>query len=288
MRRLVALALLLASAPVAALEVVASIRPLALIADAVVTPGDRVQQLVPDGASGHHYALRPSDRALLARADLVFWVGPVHEHFLGKALASRPAIAAQALPGLVRRPVRRLADAQPVPETLDAHLWLEPANAIAMARALATALAARAPEKAAQYHANAEAFAARLGAATATWPVRLAALRTQPFISYHDAYHYLDAHLGLRFRGSLTHEPEHAPGARHVLAMRQRVTAENIRCLLLEPGADPALAARVFGTQPHRAVAIDEMFRAAPRGADGYVTGLSAMVDGMARCLGGA
>ncbi|MBP8851807.1 MAG: zinc ABC transporter substrate-binding protein, partial [Moraxellaceae bacterium] len=72
-----------------ALDVVASIRPLALIADAVMEGQGRAHQLVPNGASSHEYALRPSDRALLARADLVLWVGPVHEHFLPTALRGR-------------------------------------------------------------------------------------------------------------------------------------------------------------------------------------------------------
>ncbi len=285
MRRLLALALLLASLPAAALEVVASIRPLALIADAVVTADDRVQQLVPDGASGHEYALRPSDRLLLAGADLVLWVGPVHEHFLGRALRGRPQLQAQDVPGLTRRPARRLADMAPVPGSLDPHLWLDPDNAAAIARALAAALAAKAPARAAAYHANAEAFAARLLAQKTALLQRFAPLRGRPLIAYHDAYHYLDALLGLNFRGSLTHEPEHKPGARHVLAISRRVQKEKIGCLLMEPGADPALARRVFGSQPYRAEGIDELFTGAPRAPRGFEAGLAAMADGLAHCL---
>jgi zinc transport system substrate-binding protein len=86
MSRLLLLLALVLPCSVQALEMVASIRPLALIADAVMAGHGQVRQLVPNGASSHEYALRPSDRALLARADLVLWVGPAHEHFLPTAL----------------------------------------------------------------------------------------------------------------------------------------------------------------------------------------------------------
>lgn len=45
---------------------------------------DRV--LLPDGASPHDFALRPSDIQRLRSADLVLWVGPDMEAFLNKAL----------------------------------------------------------------------------------------------------------------------------------------------------------------------------------------------------------
>lgn len=286
MRLIVAAVLLVLSLPAAAVEVVASIRPLALIADAVLAGHGQTRQLVPDGASGHEYALRPSDRARLASASLVLWVGPAHEHFLVAAVKGRPQLVAQSLPGMTLLPARRLADAKPVPGSLDPHLWLEPDNAATIARALAAALATRDPASADAYRRNAETFAGRLEARKAALQQRFLPLKAIPLIAYHDAYHYLDAALGLAFRGSLTHEPEHKPGAKHVLAMAKRVQAEKIACLLMEPGADAALARRVFGAQPYRAVAIDELFTGAARGADGYEAGLSAMADAMAQCLG--
>jgi len=281
------LALLLAlSLPASALEVVASIRPLVLIADAVMTGHGVARQLVPDGASSHEYALRPSDRALLARADLVFWVGPVHEHFLPGALRGRPVLTAQNLPGLQRLPMRRLSDGVAVPGSLDPHLWLSPDNAVVMAQALAAELGRRDKANAAAYAANAAAFAAHLQQQKAAWQARFQPLRARSLIAYHDAYHYLDHSLGLRFRGSLALEPGHKPGARHVLVMARRVQKEKIACLLTEPGADAALAARIFGQQPHRVAGVDELFVSVPRGVSGYEAGFTKMAEDIYRCLG--
>lgn len=276
---------LLSATKASALEVVASIRPLALIADAVMAGHGEARQLVPDGASSHEYALRPSDRALLARADLVVWVGPVHEHFLPGALRNRPVLTAQKLPGLKRLPVRRLSDGASVAGSLDPHVWLSPDNAVVIARALAVELGRRDKAGAAAYTANAEAFARRVQLQNATLQQRFLPLRAQPLLAYHDAYHYLDDALGLRFRGSLTLEPEHKPGAQHVLAMARRVQKEKIACLLTEPGADAALATRIFGQQPYRMAGVDELFVGVPRGASGYETGLARMADEIYRCL---
>ncbi|RLM23074.1 zinc ABC transporter substrate-binding protein [Brenneria alni] len=92
----------------ASAEVLTSIRPLGFIASAItegITPTD---VLLPTGASPHDYALRPSDVQRLQSADLVIWVGPEMEAFLGKpmsqiapakqiTLSELPAIKAQLI-----------------------------------------------------------------------------------------------------------------------------------------------------------------------------------------------
>lgn len=73
-------------------EVVTSIRPLGLIAAALTDGITQPQVLLADGASPHHYALRPSDMRALTEAKVVFWVGPELEQFLDKPLARTDAL----------------------------------------------------------------------------------------------------------------------------------------------------------------------------------------------------
>src|SRR6218665_1713853 len=88
MSRLVCLILLaLPFAPAHAVEVLTSIRPLALIAQAVAGEKVVVQQLVPNGTSPHDYQLKPSDRLRLSRADIILWTGPANEAFLSRVVA---------------------------------------------------------------------------------------------------------------------------------------------------------------------------------------------------------
>jgi zinc transport system substrate-binding protein len=285
LRRLALLLLLLPSLPAGAVEVLASIHPLALIATAVVQGQGTVRQLVPDGVSSHDYALRPSDRVNLADAGIVLWVGPVHERFLVKLLNGSPArqVVAQSLPGLVRLPQRGLDDAAPLPGTLDAHLWLNPANAITIARALAEALAQIEPANAARYRANAASFATTTLAAQTRLKAQLAPLGARPYLAWHDAYQYLEAPLGLHFAGAVTAGHDQPAGARHMALVASRIRSQHIGCLLAEPGFDPALTSRIASGSPLKVISIDELFAS----ATSYTQGLENMAAGIRSCLGG-
>lgn len=288
MRLLLALVLLLLPLAAPAAEILASIRPLALIAEAVAAPGDAVRQLVPPGASSHHYQLRPSDKLALARADLVLWVGPAHERFLSRVLAGQPhLLTAQRLPGVHTRLQRKPDGNGALPGTVDAHLWLEPDNAAVIARALAEALAARYPAQADVYRRNAATFANRLNLLKTQEGQRFQGLRSRSYLSWHDAYQYLEPTLGLNYRGSLLTSDEGNPGAKHFLLMSQRIRQEGIFCFLGEPGFDKALAHNVFNGRPANMIEVDELLTGAPLTATGYEVGLKQLADDVYRCLGG-
>ena len=65
-------------------EILVSIKPLGFIVRALADSSDKVEVLVPDGASPHTYHLKPSDLRKLADADLVVWTGPNLESGLTK------------------------------------------------------------------------------------------------------------------------------------------------------------------------------------------------------------
>lgn len=288
-RLLCAVLLLLGLSRAQAVDVLASIRPLALVAQAVMGPQGRVQQLVPDGASSHDYVLRPSGRRALTRAEIILWVGPAHERFLIQALAASPAtvITAQTLPGMRLHKQRRLDGSAALAGTVDAHLWLDPDNAVVVARALAEALGKRDPAHAAIYRRNAAILATQMAAFKARHAMRFQGLPTRSFIAYHDAYQYVEPVLGLNYRGSLVLSAEGKPSAKHFLLMSLRAKKEGISCFLGEPGFDEALARHMFNGRPANAVAVDELFIGVPFAVNGYEAGLTQMAEGIYRCLGG-
>lgn len=71
--------------------VVNSIRPLGFIAAAVADGVMPVEVILPDGASPHDYALRPTDAMRLKKADVLVWVWPELEAFLSGPASSMPA-----------------------------------------------------------------------------------------------------------------------------------------------------------------------------------------------------
>lgn len=289
MRLLAALLLILLPLPAVAVEVLASVRPLALLARAVAGPDATVATLLPPGASAHHYQLRPADRVALDRADLVLWVGPAHEKFLERVLAGQPRLlTAQRLPGMALHPQRSPDGSRALAGTVDSHVWLDTDNAQVIARALAEALAARDPAHAAAYRRNAADLATRLSAWRGREGRRFQGLRTRSYLAYHDAYQYLEPALGLNFRGSLLSGDEDRPGARHFVLMSQRIRKEGLYCLLGEPGFDRPLATHVFDGLPANLVTVDEVFARAPQDATGFEAGLATLAGDVYRCLGGA
>jgi zinc transport system substrate-binding protein len=200
------LAVLVGTAPIAAwaqegISVLASIKPVHSIASAVMAGMGTPELLLTGGASPHSYSLKPSDARKLARANVVFWIGPEMENFLVgplETLSGKARIIALAhAPGMRLLPPRQgglwEADPDEPGGMIDGHVWLDPMNASAMGRAMATALGAADPAHAANYRRNADMFAARMTALDTSLATQLAAVRGRPYIVFHDAYHYFDA-----------------------------------------------------------------------------------------------
>ncbi|RZU48056.1 zinc transport system substrate-binding protein [Fluviicoccus keumensis] len=270
------------SAVAQANSVVTTIKPLTLIARAVTDGIEQPVQLLPDGLSPHDYSLRPSDRQRLKQAELVIWVGPAHERFLAGLIKNGPGtLNVTALPGLKRLPRRKAEDGSPLPGSLDTHVWLDPDNAILIARAIAEDRARRQPALADRYRANAEHFAQTLKTAWQPLQQRIAALPRHEYVAYHDAYQYLEKSLNLHLAGSLSSETESRPGARHLLAMKKRVHERGITCLVREPASGAGLLQQVAGPKDRIAV-LDEGLRQ----ADSFVGGLTLLGQAMEQCLG--
>lgn len=276
MSRLLAL-LLLSILPLAAqaeVRVLTSIKPLQLIAAAVQDGLGQPEVLLPPGASPHHFALRPSDVRRVQSADLLYWIGPDMESFLPRLLEERkqPSVAAQTLPGLTLRHFGEQAgehehedahehehDHEHRPGSLDAHLWLLPANARAIAARMAADLAAADPANAARYQANLAAFEGRLNGLDAELKSRLTPLAGKPFFVFHQAFDYFESAYGLQHAGVFVAASEVQPGARQVAAMRERLKAAGPTCVFSEPPLRPRLAETLAAGLPVRLAELDAL-----------------------------
>ncbi|MBC9248733.1 zinc ABC transporter substrate-binding protein [Pseudomonas alcaligenes] len=282
----------------AEVQVLTSIKPLQLIAAAVQegvgTPG----VLLPPGASPHQFALRPSDVRRVQSADLLYWIGPDMETFLPRVLKGReaPAVAVQGLPGLTLRHFGEGEhehehdsgeadhdehDHAHQPGSLDAHLWLLPANARVIAAQMAADLAAADPANAARYQANLQAFGQRLDALDAQLKTRLAPLAGKPFFVFHEAFDYFEAAYGLRHAGVFSVASEVQPGARHVAVMRERLQAAGPSCVFSEPPLRPRLAETLSAGLPVQLAELDALGAQ----AQSYEQLLDGLAAGMAACL---
>ncbi|MFC3114937.1 zinc ABC transporter substrate-binding protein [Cellvibrio fontiphilus] len=223
-------------------QVLASIKPLALIAREVAGDLAQVDTLLPVTASAHDYPLKMSDHRRLQDADLVLWVGAELESFLARPLAKLPAhkvmtsyqLEALFWPEMSEHDHQHTSQDQHQHAGRDPHIWLDPRNAAVIARELALRLGALEPAAAAQFTHNAERFSASLLALDARLAGQLAPVKELGFAVYHEGYSHFVSHYGLHQLAYFTLVPERRPGAKHLQELRSVLAREGV-CLFLEP-----------------------------------------------------
>ncbi|MEO5337651.1 MAG: zinc ABC transporter substrate-binding protein [Magnetospirillum sp. WYHS-4] len=230
--------------------VVASIAPVHSLVAAVMEGVGMPIQLVRGSGSPHTYNLKPSDASSLDKAKLVFLIDESLESFLRKplkALAGKARVVRLAkAPGVRRLDAREGGswdgdEHEHVHAAFDPHVWLDPANAIAMTDAVAAGLAQADPANAFAYEANRTKAIERLRALDESLKTRLAPVAGRPFVVYHDAYQYLESRYGLKAVGSVTVSPERKPGAKRLSTLRDKIKTLKAACLFSEPQFDPKL-----------------------------------------------
>lgn len=288
------------SAAAATPRVLTSVKPLQLIAAAVLEGVAEPEVLLPPTASPHNYALRPSDRRQIAAADRLYWVGPELERFLQHLLDNQPAARRlDQVPGLTLRSFTAASgsdhdhhhdahehgDHEHAPGSLDPHIWLSAANAQLIAQWMAADLAQLYPEHGERLHGNAAAFSRRLDQLQARLQQRLQPLAGKPYFVFHDAYGYLEDSVGLQPVGVFTLSMELQPGARHLHGLRQQLAAAGPSCVFREPQFPAERLATLSAGMPVREAELDPIGITIPAGTGSYEQLLESLGNALAGCL---
>ncbi len=315
----------LSAAPAEVPRVVTTIKPVHSLTAAVMGELGAPRLLVDGAQSPHTYDMPPSDAYALERADVVVWVGPALETFLQRPLESlaRNAhhVRLQDAPGvkLLRTrvsgtwasahaghahggadrggdghaahggagtPVSGRGDSAIPSDRIDPHIWLDPANARAMVRAIADALAEADPAHAEHYRANAAKTRERIAALAKDIDERLAPVRDMPFVVFHDAYHYFERAFGLNAVGAITLNPQRQPSARRLHAIRSQIRDLDARCVFREPQFAPDLVATVLEGTPAREGVLDPLGAELDAGPEAYPTLMRRLAQSLRDCLG--
>lgn len=304
-RTLLASALLIAG-PLssASATVVTSIRPLGFIASAIadgVTPTD---VLLPDGASPHDFALRPSDIRRLRAADLVLWVGPEMEAFLTKALmpiSAERKLAVSELPAVKPLLLKgekvdaHAADAHNHDDHEDSnghhhgeynlHLWLSPEVAKVTAVAIHNRLLELMPQDKDKLDANLRQFENLLTQTDKNVGNMLRPVQSRGYFVFHDAYGYFEKHFGLSPLGHFTVNPEIQPGAQRLHQIRTQLVEQKAVCVFAEPQFRPAVINAVAKGTQVRFGTLDPLGSGIALNKDSYGQFLTALSNQYVSCL---
>ena len=302
------------------LNVVVTIKPVHSLASAVMQGAGEPQLLIDGAGSPHSYAMKPSQARRLNSADIIIRVSETLETFLEKPIASLSSqakiITLAEIPGLKLLPVREGGafdehghehedehehgaehpdhaaaseehDHAHEQEGHDSHLWLNPANAAAIADHLVLAFAEARPEMADIFTANAKALKARLDELDTSLRRTLAPLKGKPFIVFHDAYQYFEDAYGVPAAGSVTLSPERQIGAARLQEIRRKIGEASAACVFSEPQFTPKLLATITEGTDARTGVLDPLGADLPSGSEQYFQLMTNLATNLTQCLSG-
>ena len=264
-------------------QVVASIKPLhSLVAN--ITKGISSPRLVLRGqASPHTYTLKPSDVSALAKAKVIFWMGPQVETFLQKPLAllaPTATVVAFLQPDHDSKTDDHSTDAHD--HSIDPHTWLNPLDAQQMVKTIAATLIKADPDNAAKYRDNLQQTLSRIDRLDKELAVKLRG--TGPILVFHNAYSHLAERYNITIAGVLVDNPELTPGAGRIREIRQMIKSKNGVCIFSEPQFNTKIIKTITSGTKLKAGTLDPIASDLEPGPELYFTMMQQMADSLAIC----
>ncbi|MDG2176586.1 MAG: zinc ABC transporter substrate-binding protein [Gammaproteobacteria bacterium] len=209
-------------------QVVTSLRPLQLIAQAITEGISEPLALLDGTQDPHHPALKPSQRLALSRADIFLWIGPQLETGFEAVANDIEAVTISALsvPGIITLEIG---------DQIDPHIWLDTENAIIIAAALASELGSQDEANAKNYQANLNRLINSLGDLQNEILADLDPNSFPAFAVYHNAYQYFENQFGIAHADSFTNNEEIQPGIRHILTVKKTLAQNAVQCIVVNP-----------------------------------------------------
>ena len=121
----------------------------------------------------------------------------------------------------------------------DAHIWLDPSNAIKMVLEISHELSEADPDNAAKYEQNENKTIASLN--NLINEINSFIPKDASYVVFHDAYQYFENRFGVSSAGALTLNPDVLPGAKQIDAIQDLIQDKNIKCIFSEPQYNPKI-----------------------------------------------
>jgi ABC-type Zn uptake system ZnuABC Zn-binding protein ZnuA len=164
------------------------------------------------------------------------------------------------------------------------HFMLDPLNAKIVAEHIGRALTALDPAGAATYKANVTAFGSALDAKMKAWTARLAPFAGRQIVTYHPTWRYFARRFNLKADTFLEPKPGIPPSPPHLAKVMQKMQAEGIRILLVEP-YQPRKTAQAVASRTGAVLVEVAQFPGALPGTATYLDLLDVVVDHVAQAL---
>ena len=210
-------------------NVVASILPLRAIVARIMAGVGKPIVLLKPYQNAHHGSLKPSQARLMAKADLLFWMGPELEIFLSHGIETLVKNG-RAVSMITQAETSLLHNEQ---GQADFHLWLSPQNIYRLAQLVAGKLSQYDEAHQTQYTQNLQDFKTELDGLELRLEQIFSVVNSRPYLVEHEALLYLAKRYKLNFRYLVRRNEELAPSARNILQWQALINSGDYDCLIL-------------------------------------------------------
>lgn len=217
-----------------------------------IGPKVDVKLLLNFKSSPHHYSLKPSDVSTLEKADVVFYIDKNLEKFIPTFFKDKNIYKDKTIIQLSHASGIVLLHKNDInnnnkKDVIDPHLWLSIENAKTIIQIITDVLCEYDIENADLYQNNANSYIKALNNTDHKIKYLMDEIKTVPFVVAHDAYHYFINHYGLNFKGALTSDDQHTPGAATLNKFSQLIQKEKIPCVFGEARESNKLLKSIIG-----------------------------------------
>lgn len=275
------------------LRIVVTIAPLYALTAGVSEGVTQPYQLLKAGDTPHHFQLKPQDAERVAAADVVISLSLTAEYYLAPLLHSLPEenilhVEAAKAEGIILLPAAPDGDGHEEAD-YDIHLWLDPQNAIAITRQIATALEMRDPAHADRYRKNAAKQIAALETLDAETSAVFAsrAEKTAAYVIFHPVLRYYERRYGITpAEKAVAAVPEAGASAAEAVALEQALNADEYRCILQETEFSSKLLANLAANHPAlKSFSIDPLGNQFPPSPAQYAQLIRHVTEVVNQCL---
>lgn len=272
--------------------IVTTIKPIQMLVTAIAGEQLKSVQLIPDGVSPHHYALKPSDTKQLHSASLIFRIDDDFEIFLNKSLQqinqNTSVVSLANVEGVqlisLNKDHEDHEEHHVYSHSKDLHIWLDPNNAIAMSRIIAKKLAEIDPKHKQDYNDRMNQLITKIQVADEKLKIKLKPMSNKAFMVFHNGWGYFEKHYGLKNITVINQSPTDQLGVAKVKVIRNMIKRKKIECLFSEPQSKAAILQTLIKGSHAKASKLDILGSQIKINSDSYIELLDSIADGLLNC----
>jgi zinc transport system substrate-binding protein len=224
--------------------IAASINPIYQIILSITKSQENSHLIIASNLSEHTYQMKPSDIKNIKDADLVFYISNDLESFIPR-IASMAKGKKQKFWQLIKIPGLKILPQKNDASQDDIHIWLNPENAIKIAKFITLKISEIDPFRADEYQLNLKRFIKEITTTSNKIRTQMSEIKDRNYMVYHDGYAYFEDYFAIKETRSITSYEDQELTINDLTEISKLIKDKNVKCIFGEPGEEKNTAQNI-------------------------------------------